>query len=86
MRDGAVCLPMHEASTVTEKNEPQLVGPKTCLEMIFPDEETRPALRTFLEWKAKKFFPQVKIGKRVFLDPVQVRKALDTRFTIEARS
>ena len=64
--------------------EPTLVGIRTCLEIVFPDIATRPGLRTFLDWKAKKYFPSVKIGKRVFLDPVQVRKALDKRFTIEA--
>lgn len=64
--------------------EPALVGIETCIAVVFPDEETRPAVRTFLDWKAKKYFPSVKIGKRVFLDPVQVRKALDKRFTIQA--
>ena len=73
-------------STSPHRNpqEPTLVGIHTCLEIVFPDPATRPGKRTFLEWKAKKYFPSVKIGKRVFLDPVQVRKALDRTFTIEA--
>lgn len=75
---------MTEPPRTAKNEEPHLVGPKTCLEIIFPDEATRPALRTFLDWKSKKYFPQVKIGKRVFLDPVEVRKALDARFTIAA--
>jgi hypothetical protein len=61
-----------------------LVGIEPCLEIVFPDAATRPGKRTFLEWKARKYFPSVKIGKRVFLDPVAVRKALEKRFTIEA--
>lgn len=66
------------------KQEPTLVGIQTALEAVFTDEATRPSLRCFNEWKARKYFPSVKIGKRVFLDPVQVRKALDKRFTIHA--
>jgi hypothetical protein len=66
------------------KQEPTLVGIETCLKIVFSDPETRPGKRTFLEWKAKKYFPSLKIGKRVFLDPVQVRKALEKKFTIEA--
>jgi hypothetical protein len=68
----------------TIHQEPTLVGIKTCLFTVFPDVDTRPGLRTFNDWKSKGYFPSVKIGKRVFLDPVAVRKALDKRFTIEA--
>lgn len=65
--------------------EPALVGLKAGHAKVFPDHKTEgPSFRTFLEWKAKKYFPSVKIGKRVFVDPVQVRKALDKKFTIEA--
>ena len=65
-------------------NEPQLVGMKTGLELVFPDPETRPSIRAFNEWKKKRYFPSIKIGKRVFVDPVMVRKALDANFTIPA--
>ena len=66
------------------ENTPALVGVKTCLELIFPDKETRPSIRTFMEWKNRGYFPQVKIGKRVFLDPMIVRVALEKRFTVKA--
>lgn len=72
----------HDATTTSQ--EPTLVGIKTCLQIVFPDESTRPGIRTFNEWKNRGYFPSVKIGKRVFLDPVVVRKALDKRFTIQA--
>lgn len=71
------------AETISHSG-PMLVGIEPCREIVFPDPETRPGKRTFLEWKARRYFPSVKIGKRVFLDPVQVRKALDKRFTIHA--
>jgi len=63
---------------------PTLVGIIPCLQAVFPDEATRPSLRSFNEWRARGYYPYVKIGKRVFLDSVAVRKALDKRFTIEA--
>ena len=66
----------------TANAEPQLVGIKTCLELVFPDPATRPSLRAFNEWKNRGYFPSVKVGRRVFLDPFQVRKALDANFTI----
>ena len=72
------------AAAAQTNQEPTLVGIKTCLETVFPDASTRPGLRTFNEWKKRGYFPSVKIGKRVFLDPVKVRKALESRFTIEA--
>jgi len=74
---------LHEASSPPQ--EPTLVGINTGLKIVFPNHETEgPAIRTFNEWRARGYYPHVKIGKRVFLDPVQVRKALDKRFTIQA--
>lgn len=31
----------------------QLVGTERCLELLFPDENSRPGLRTFREWQAR---------------------------------
>lgn len=74
----------HDKQKSAVYGEPQLVGVQTCLEIVFPDARTRPALRTFREWKQRKYFPSIKIGKRVFLCPEQVRKAIEKRFTIKA--
>ncbi len=69
----------------TEKQtEPTLVGIKPALNLVFPDVETRPSLRAWNEWRAKGYYPYVKIQKRVFIDPVAARKALAARFTVEA--
>lgn len=65
-------------------NVPQLVGIETCRNLVFPDPETAPSKRTFEEWKNRGYFPQFKIGKRVFLDPDEVRAALDRRFKVNA--
>jgi len=75
----------HVTALAEQKKEPQLVGVKTGLELVFPDPLTRPSIRSFNEWKNKGYFPSVKIGKRVFVDPVQVRLALESRFTINAQ-
>ena len=64
--------------------EPALYGIEPCWKIVFSDDATRPGIRTFNEWRARGYYPHVKIGKRVFLDPVAVRKALDKRFTIQA--
>lgn len=60
-----------------------LVGIQACLEIIFPDENSRPSLRAFHDWKRRGYFPQVKIGSRVFLDPEQVRASLVEKFSSE---
>lgn len=62
--------------------ENQLVGMKTCLELVFTDPLTRPSYRLFNTWKAKGYLPFHKIGKRVFMNPVQVRAALDKQFLV----
>ena len=52
--------------------------------LVFPDPKTRPSIRAFNDWKKKGYFPSIKIGKRVFVDPAMVRKALDAKFTVHA--
>ncbi|RYD24155.1 MAG: hypothetical protein EOP88_01265 [Verrucomicrobiaceae bacterium] len=62
--------------------ENTLVGINRCREILFPDAASAPAIRTFNEWMARRYFPVHKIGRRVFLDPFEVRAALDRRFRI----
>lgn len=76
--------PMKTEPNTHMNNEPALYGIKTTMEIIFPDEKSRPSLRAFNEWKNRGYFPQLRVGRRVFLDPVQVRKSLEKRFTIHA--
>ena len=64
-------------------HEKQLVGMSRCLEIVFPDPLSRPSFRTFAGWKSKGFLPFHKIGRRVFMCPVQVRAALDKQFLID---
>jgi hypothetical protein len=66
----------------TSHQTSSLLGVDATIAAIFPDPASRPAKRTFLEWKSRKYFPTVKVGKRVFFDPVKVRASLEKRFTI----
>jgi hypothetical protein len=63
---------------------PQLVGIEACRKIVFPDEDSAPGPRTFAKWMAARYFPVHKIGRRVFLDPEEVRRSLDRRFKINA--
>ncbi len=67
------------------KSHSKLVGAEACLVDLFPDEPSRPGLRTFRDWQAKGFIPVHKIGRRTFFDPEEVRQALDRRFRIKPR-
>ncbi|MCP5537538.1 MAG: hypothetical protein H7A51_15055 [Akkermansiaceae bacterium] len=67
-----------------QHNEPTLLGIEPARNAVFPDPATRPSIRAWNSWRSKNFYPYVKIGKRVWIDPVQARKALEARFTIEA--
>ncbi len=71
------------ASVSSNSDDPILVGQDKCRELIFPCPEDRPCHRTFTQWRIDGFFPSVKIGRRIYLDPLVVRKALTKRFTIQ---
>lgn len=62
----------------------ELVGTERCIELLFPDEASRPGKRTFLEWKARGYFRYRKIGRRIFFDPAEVAADLARRFRVEA--
>ncbi|MBP36535.1 MAG: hypothetical protein CMP31_13120 [Roseibacillus sp.] len=61
-----------------------LVGTDRCIEIVFPDDVSRPGKRTFLEWKAQGYFRYRKIGRRVFYNPEEVAADLARRFRVEA--
>jgi hypothetical protein len=69
----------------TYRDHPILVGAEKCLEILFPHEESRPSIRSFREWQARRYFPHIKIGRMTFFDPAKVHDALSRRFTIQPR-
>ena len=68
----------------THNTSPQLVGLEEGRIAIFGNGPEAPSKRLFAEWKAKGFYPSVKIGKRVFVNPEDVKAALNRRFKINA--
>jgi len=62
-----------------------LVGLEAGRIAIFGTGPEAPSKRSFAEWKARGYFPSVKLGKRVFVNPDEVRRALERRFKINAR-
>lgn len=62
-----------------------LFGAEKTLELTFPDPLSRPCIRTFRQWQRLRLIPFKKIGRRTFFDPVEVRRALDRQFSVQAR-
>lgn len=62
-----------------------LVGENALRATIWPDSESRPSRRWFLELKARGLIPYHRIGRRVFFDPAEVRASLDHNFRINPR-
>lgn len=51
---------------------------------LWPEAESRPSLRWLREQQARRTVPYIKIGRRVFFDPLQVRRAIEKNFSVEA--
>jgi hypothetical protein len=64
---------------------PGLVDARGLAEALCPDPRSRPCVRTVRRWQEMRLIPFLKVGKKVLFDPVQVRRALDSRFTVSAR-
>jgi hypothetical protein len=64
---------------IKEQNNVGLVDAKGCLAEIFPDPRSRPSLRWFKYLQYDGIIPFRKIGRRVFFDVAEVRRALDKR-------
>jgi len=65
--------------------ENRLVDAKTLLKRLW-DDESRPSLRWLRQQQAERTIPYVKLGARVWFDPVEVRRCLRERWTTGRRS
>lgn len=87
MRKIKLLPPKQKIENVTKDDAnqqlPSLVDAIGLAEALFPDPRSRPGLRTIRRWQKMRLIPFLKIGKKVMFDPVQVRRALDARFTIK---
>ena len=76
---------MDKTSNTPNKQEPTLLNSQAALEAVFPEKNSRPSPRAWAEWRAKGYYPFLKIQKRVWINPVDARRALEARFTIETK-
>lgn len=68
---------------IVDEIEEGLVGLEKCLEIVFPDPDSRPSKRAFQEWQARGMIPYRKICRRVFFEPPEVRRAIDKQFKVD---
>ena len=73
---------MSDQTTTPAIDGGNLLRTDPCRKAIWKEKENRPSLRTFKKWMSLGYFPRIKIGGSVFLDPQQVTQALRERFTI----
>lgn len=66
------------------KQSPALVGLDEGRVTIFGTGPEAISKRCFAEWKARGYYPYIKVGKRVFVNVDDVRRALERRFKIAA--
>jgi hypothetical protein len=62
-----------------------LVDARVLTEILWPDPRSRPCVRTVRRWQELRLVPHIVVGRRIYFDPTQVRRALDSRFTVTAR-
>lgn len=67
-----------EASQVVPPATPSfgLVRGQRLLEIIFPEKDSRPSLRSIERYVRRRLIPSVKLGRQRFYSPEQVRDAL----------
>lgn len=73
----------NEATFISERGAARLVTAQKLLELIWPDEDCRPCLRSVRSWTASRVLPHIRIGHLVYFDPEAVRAALD-RLTVKS--
>lgn len=66
------------------EHQPALLGLEEGRIAVFGNGPEAPSKRLFDEWRARGFYPYVKVGKRVFLNAEDVKAALTRRFKINA--
>lgn len=62
-----------------------LVDARGLTEILWPDPRSRPCVRTVRRWQELRLIPFLVVGRRIYFDAPQVRRALDSRFTVAAR-
>lgn len=71
-------------TTNRNPSSPALCGLEEGRVSLFGTGPEAISKRCFAEWKARGYYPYVKVGKRVFINVDDVRRALERRFKINA--
>ncbi|NDV61254.1 hypothetical protein G0Q06_02180 [Puniceicoccales bacterium CK1056] len=61
------------------------VSGQRLLEILFPDEASRPTLRFLRSLQARRLIPFYKIGRLVYFDVAEAQEALNDRMRVNAR-
>jgi hypothetical protein len=69
----------NEAMLETERSSAWLVTAPRLRELIWPDEECRPCIRSIRSWTASRILPSIRVGGLIFYDVKEVRAALAKR-------
>lgn len=70
-------LPDSPAAAVAGAQLPEgLVDIHAMARAVWPDESSRPSLRTLRKWTAERVIPSVKVGVFRFYEPARVKAAL----------
>ena len=68
-----------EATLETDRGRARLVSAPKLLEVIWPDQECRPCIRSIRSWTASRILPSIRVGGLIFYDVDQVKAALAKR-------
>lgn len=76
----------HEKTTTNQPAQNGgLVNAESLLEILFPDERSRPSLRFIRSLQAKRRLPYYKVGRLVFFDVGEARAAIIGAMRVSAR-
>ena len=68
-----------EATLEADRGRARLVTAPKLLEVIWPDADCRPCLRSIRSWTASRVLPAIRVGGLIFYDVDQVKAALAKR-------
>lgn len=62
---------------------PGLLSAADLLIELWPNPNSRPSLRWLREQTARRMLPYIKMGHKVFFNPIKVRQALEKNFSVQ---
>jgi hypothetical protein len=63
---------------------PAYIGIEECRKAVFGTGPEAPSKRSWDSWRAKGYYPFIRVGKRIFANPDEVSRALARRFKVNA--